>query len=95
MSLGGAQSGTSPEIVLPSSHSMAIGDHDTALNALRVVTLNKTDGPMSRAMAFLLQAQIAHQRGEARRALLWARKARSEDPELTEAEEFLRQIGDA
>jgi hypothetical protein len=46
-------------------------------------------------MAFLLQAQIAHQRGEARRALLWARKARSEDPELTEAEEFLRQIGDA
>jgi tetratricopeptide (TPR) repeat protein len=74
--------------------AMQIGDHDTALNALRVVTLNKTDGPMSRAMAFLLQARIAHERGEARRALLWARKARSEDPELTEADEFLRQIGE-
>ncbi len=75
--------------------AMQLGNHDTALNALRVVTLNKTDGPMSRAMAFLLQARIAHERGEERRALLWARKARSEDPALTEAEEFLRQIGDA
>jgi len=74
--------------------AMQLNDHDTALNALRVVTLNKTEGPMSRAMAFLLQARIAHERGEARRALLWARKARSEDPELTEAEEFLRQIGE-
>jgi tetratricopeptide (TPR) repeat protein len=75
--------------------AMQLGDHDTALNALRVVTLNKSDGPMSRAMAFLLQARIAHERGEERRALLWARKAKSEDPGLTEADEFLRQIGDA
>ncbi len=74
--------------------AMQLGDHDTALNALRVVTLNKTEGPMSRAMAFLLQARIAHERGEARRALLWARKAKSEDPELAEAEEFLRMIGE-
>jgi hypothetical protein len=46
-------------------------------------------------MAFLLQAKIAHERGESRRALLWARKARSEDPELTEADDFLQMIGDA
>jgi Tfp pilus assembly protein PilF len=75
--------------------AMELGDYDTALNALRVVTLNKSDGPMSRGMAFLLQARIAHERGEARRALLWARKARSEDPELEEAVEFLRALGDA
>jgi len=74
--------------------AMELGDQDVALNALRVVTLNKTDGPMSRAVAFLLQARIAHQRGEARRALLWARKARSEDPELADAEAFLRELGD-
>lgn len=74
--------------------SMQLGDMDLALVALRAVTLSKTDGPMSRAMAFLLQARIAHQKGEARRALLWARKAKTEDPELTEAAEFLRQLGE-
>jgi tetratricopeptide (TPR) repeat protein len=52
--------------------SMELGDLDTALNALRAVTLAKTSGSMSRAMAFLYQARIAHDRGEARRALLWA-----------------------
>ena len=75
--------------------SMELGEHDVALNALRVVTLNKSEGPMSRAMAFLLQARIAHERGEARRALLWARKAKSEDPELAGVEEFLQQLGEA
>ncbi len=74
--------------------AMRLGDMDLALVALRAVTLSKTEGPMSRAMAFLLQARIAHQKGEARRALLWARKAKTEDPELTEAAEFLRQLGE-
>lgn len=71
-----------------------LGELDVALGALRAVTLSKSEGPMSRAEAFLWQARIAHQKGEARRALLWARKARSEDPELTEAAEFLAQLGE-
>jgi tetratricopeptide (TPR) repeat protein len=75
--------------------AMELGEHDVALGALRVVTLNKTEGPMSRAMAFLLQARIAHERGEARRAILWARKAKSEDPGLLEADQFLQQLGEA
>jgi tetratricopeptide (TPR) repeat protein len=75
--------------------AMTLGDHETALNALRAITLARTEGPMSRAMAFLLQARIAHQRGEARRALLWARKAKSEDPELEAATEFLRELGES
>ncbi len=74
--------------------AMELGEHDVALNALRAVTLMKSDGPMSRAMAFLLQAKIAHHRGEARRALLWARKAKSEDPELEEASAFLQELGE-
>lgn len=71
------------------------GDHETALTALRAVTLGKNDGPMSKAQAFLMQARIANQRGEARRALLWARKAKSEDPDLEEANEFLAELGEA
>ena len=67
---------------------------DVALMALRAVTLSKEEGPMSRAEAFLMQARIAHTRGEARRALLWARKARSEDPSLLEAEVFLKELGE-
>jgi len=75
--------------------AMTLGDHEVALNALRVVTLAKTEGSMSRAEAFLAQAEIAQQRGEVRRALLWARKAKSEDPELAAAEEFLRSLGES
>ncbi len=75
--------------------AIELGELDAALGALRAVTLSKSQGPMSRARAFLLQAKIAHQKGEARRALLWARKAKSEDPELTEAMEFLAQLGEA
>lgn len=73
----------------------AQGDLDVALAALRAVTLSREDGPMSRAAAFLMQARIAHQRGEARRALLWARKARSEDPELEGVADFLAELGDS
>ncbi|MEM6961320.1 MAG: hypothetical protein AAF550_06195, partial [Myxococcota bacterium] len=72
--------------------AMGMGEHDVALNALRAVTLTKVPGPMSRATAYLLQARIAHARGEDRKAVLWARKARSEDPELQEAEAFLSEI---
>lgn len=74
--------------------AMDLNEHETALNALRAITLARSDGPMSRAMAFLWQARIAYQRGEARRAILWARKARQEDPNLGEAETFLRELGD-
>ena len=71
-----------------------LGELDVALGALRAVTLSKEDGPMSKAQAFLMQARIAHQRGEGRRALLWARKAKSEDPSLAEAQEFLADLGE-
>ncbi len=37
--------------------AIALQDDDTALKALRVVTLLKTPGPMSKALAFLRQAQ--------------------------------------
>lgn len=74
--------------------SMELGDYETALNALRTITLARTEGPISRAMAYLLQAKIAHQRGESRRALLWARKAREVDPVLDGVDAFLRELGE-
>lgn len=72
--------------------AIAQEDHDTALSALRTITLSKKDGPISRGRAFLMQAQVAHTKGENRRAILWARKARSEEPDLAEAEAFLEQL---
>jgi len=66
---------------------------ETALKALKAVTLLRTPGPMSRALATLRQGQIAYQQGDAKRAVLLARKALSDEPTLTEAEDFLRELG--
>ncbi|MCA9581684.1 MAG: tetratricopeptide repeat protein, partial [Myxococcales bacterium] len=73
--------------------AMELKDYDVATNALRVVTLSREEGPISKAMAFLLQAKIAYEKGETRRALLWARKAKSLDQDLAEADAFLSQLG--
>ncbi len=74
--------------------AIAVGDDATAMNALKVVTLQKTPGPMSKALAFLRQAQIVSRQGDHQKAVLWARRARIEDPELGEAEQFLQSIGE-
>jgi tetratricopeptide (TPR) repeat protein len=74
--------------------AIALGDDAAAMNALKVVTLQKTPGPMSKAVAFLRQAQIANKQGDHQKAVLWARRARIEDAELHEAEEFLHSIGE-
>lgn len=75
--------------------AIQLGDDASAMNALKVVTLQKTAGPMSKAVAFLRQAQIASRQGDHQKAVLWARRARIEDAELREAEEFLHSIGEA
>jgi tetratricopeptide (TPR) repeat protein len=68
-------------------------DHDTAMKALRVLSMMDEPVAMTKAMAFLRQAQIAHASGDARRAGHWARKAKSLDAELHEAQTFLDEIG--
>lgn len=75
--------------------AIQLGDDAAAMTALKVVTLQKTPGPMSKAVAFLRQAQIANRQGDHQKAVLWARRARIEDAELREAEEFLHSIGEA
>jgi hypothetical protein len=60
---------------------------------LRALTMMDDPRPITRALAFLKQAQIAHLRGDPRRALHWARKATSLDDSLSEADTFLAEIG--
>jgi tetratricopeptide (TPR) repeat protein len=72
--------------------AMETENYETALKALRAVTLMKTPGPMSRALAFLRQGQIAQRQGDARKAAFLARKALSEDAALEEAQEFLQSL---
>ncbi len=66
---------------------------EVALKALKAVTLLRTPGPMSRALATLRQGQIAYQQGDPKRAVLLAKKALAEEPSLDEAGEFLRELG--
>jgi hypothetical protein len=72
--------------------AMETENYETALKALRAVTLMTTPGPMSRALAFLRQGQIAQRQGDARKAAFLARKALSEDAALEEAQEFLQSL---
>lgn len=68
-------------------------DYDTAMKALRVLSMMEDPVAMTKAMAFLRQAQIAHATGDTRRAGHWARKAKSLDADLHQAQAFLDEIG--
>jgi tetratricopeptide (TPR) repeat protein len=71
-----------------------LGQLDVALKALRAVTMMKAPGPMTKAQAYLRQAMIAHHQGDARKAVVLARKAQSEDPHLADAKQFLASLGE-
>ena len=65
---------------------------DTAVRALRTITLLEGDSPISRPQAFLRQAQIALHKGDRQRAVLWARKAKHEGPDDPDVDTFLAQL---
>jgi tetratricopeptide (TPR) repeat protein len=70
----------------------SVGDDDTALKALRTITMHCPDGPMPIAVSFLRQARIAAKNGDRQRALIFAKRALQENPELSEANQLLDQI---
>ena len=72
----------------------ALEDWDLAVKVLRTITLIDGECPITRTMAFLRQAKIAHRRGDRQRAILWARKAKHEDANSTDVLEFLAELGD-
>ena len=71
------------------------GDLDTALKALRAITMLKSDAPMTRAEAFYRQAVIVAQKGEPRRAVLWAKKAKAENANFPGVDRLLAELGEA
>jgi tetratricopeptide (TPR) repeat protein len=73
--------------------AIAAESWDAAMKALRALTMMDDPRPISRALAFLKQAQIAHLRGDPRRAQHWAKKAKELDPNLEEVDGFLAVIG--
>jgi uncharacterized protein HemY len=72
--------------------AIALANYDAAMKALRSITMMEDPHPITRAMAFLKQAQIAHLRGDPRRAQHWARKAKSLDENLAEVDSFLAEL---
>jgi Tfp pilus assembly protein PilF len=73
------------------------GDDELALKALRLIVANNAPGPMSVPAAFLRQAHIALRRGDADRAIMFARRAAHDsakgDPVEIQAREFLAEHG--
>lgn len=74
--------------------AMELEQYEVALKALRAVALMKNPTPMSRAVAFLRQGQIAHTQGDPKKAAFFARKALTEDPSLADAQAFLDSIAE-
>jgi tetratricopeptide (TPR) repeat protein len=75
--------------------AQAMENHELALKALRAITMLKGETSMSRAEAFYRQAQIVAQKGEPRRAVLWAKKAKAEDANLPGVDQLLAELGEA
>jgi Flp pilus assembly protein TadD len=73
--------------------AMELEDHERALKALRALAAMRTPAPIARPLALLMQARIAREQGDDRKAVFLAKKALSEDPELADAREFLGNLG--
>jgi tetratricopeptide (TPR) repeat protein len=69
-----------------------LGKYDLALKPLRAITLMDNPSPVTRVMALLWEAKIEQARGNLRKAEMWAKKALREDPDFSEAEDFLAQL---
>jgi tetratricopeptide (TPR) repeat protein len=70
-----------------------IGDYELALKPLRAITLMDNPSPVTRPMALLWEAKIEHARGNRAKAELWAKKALREDPQFSDAQQFLDELG--
>jgi tetratricopeptide (TPR) repeat protein len=65
---------------------------DLASRALRAITLLKTPGPLSKALAFQYLGEIARRQGDPKRALALLKRAVSEDPGLDGARALIDVI---
>jgi predicted Zn-dependent protease len=65
---------------------------DLANRALRSITLLKTPGPMSKALAYQYMGEIARKQGDAKRAIMLLKRALTEDPTLEGARALIDAI---
>ena len=65
---------------------------ELASRALRAITLLKTPGPMSKAVAYQHMGEIARKQGDAKRALMLLNRALAEDPSLEGARAMVEAI---
>ncbi|MFO0666146.1 MAG: tetratricopeptide repeat protein [Polyangiaceae bacterium] len=72
--------------------ALDIGNFEVASRALRAVTLLKQPGPMSRAQAYELLGEIAHQQGDPKRAMVMLKRALDEEPHLERAQALLASL---
>ena len=71
-----------------------LGDLDLAAKTLRTITLIDTDCPITRGEAFLRQGRIAHRQGDDKSAKMWARRAKREEPDSADIDQFLADLGE-
>jgi predicted Zn-dependent protease len=72
--------------------AMEIDQLELASRALRAITLLKTPGPMSKALAYQYMGEIARKQGDAKRALAFLTRALTEDPSLEGARALVLAI---
>lgn len=71
-----------------------LGNYELALKPLRSITLMDNPSPVSRVMALLWEAKIEQARDNRAKAAMLAKKALREDPDYTEAEQFLETLAE-
>jgi tetratricopeptide (TPR) repeat protein len=72
--------------------AMELGNLEVATRALRQVTMQKTPGPLSKALAYQHLGEIARQQGDLRKAIMLVKRATDEDPNLDSARLLLDQL---
>jgi tetratricopeptide (TPR) repeat protein len=71
--------------------AIALGEDETALRALRAISLMKNPAPMTKAVAFVKQGEISLRQNDRKKAVFFARKALLEDPQSKAAQELLKR----
>jgi tetratricopeptide (TPR) repeat protein len=65
--------------------AMEVDQLELASRALRAITLLRTPGPMSKALAYQYMGEIARRQGDPKRAMMLLHRALTEDPSLETA----------
>ncbi|HEX8796217.1 MAG TPA: tetratricopeptide repeat protein [Polyangiaceae bacterium] len=74
------------------SRAMDLEQTELANRALRAITLLKTPGAMSKALAYQYMGEIARGQGDPKRALMLLKRALAEDPSLEGAKALIAAI---